>query len=249
MATKGDAPVATFKRGKQWPRWRGTSSNIVEIAERAQNLVRERTNHDPQLNVRLQLRGLDAEQYPSFEEFASTAFEGNRSLASIESIGIVIQDSAEDTFANTITFVRTPPAPAVELAVEGSDRVIVGGIEEELERTIQPGSPRIQRPNALVSFVVGSALGAALGFGFASIDWSFLPNNIVGSIVILGAWIIAYGALLLAVIRAPGWLFPQLELFREGERPRWDRYRIRVFAAFGAVSATILGFVLKEIFG
>jgi hypothetical protein len=241
--------VATYKRGRHWARWRGTSSNVVEIAERAQNLVRDRTNRDPVLNIRVQLMGLDAEQYPTFEEFASTAFSGNRSLASIESIGIAIHDSVDNGVASTVTFARNQPAPAVELAVEGSDRVIVGGIEEELERAIASGSPRVSRPTAPVLFVFGAILGAALGYGFALADWSFLPDNIIGSIAVTGLWIIAFGTLFFVLARAPNWLFPQLELFREGERPRWDKYRLRVFTALGGVSATILGFVLTKIFG
>jgi hypothetical protein len=196
----------------------------------------------------VQLTGLDAEQYTSPEEFAASAFSDSRSLASIQSIGIAVAVPAEDV-TGAIVLNRQYGTPAVELAVEGSDRVIVGGIEEELERAIAPGSPRIPRPNAAVFFLVGAVLGTVFGFAIAYIDWSFISNDILRAIVVAGAYILGYGLLLFAITRGPNWVLPQLELFREGERPRWDRYRVRVFAVIGASFATILGIALKAIFG
>jgi hypothetical protein len=236
--------MAAIVRRRRWSRWKGQRADLVAAAEAAEALVRARTSDDPTVLVIVVRNADEEDRYETLQQFAEGS--SDEDLVRAAAIQMTFAPKDSDAAAVVMTFARAVPAVALE--VTGTDRIAVEGMRSELARQIDRGRTRVPAPNYWATLAFGFVVGVAYFYAFQSTDLSFLPDNVLGTIIGLsifgGGWI----GCIFGLTRLLSALLPPLQLTRTGDRAKLERLRSWAPAALGSAALGIVPFALDKIF-
>ena len=238
-------PGAEILRTRWWSRWKGTPHDLVRVADKAVALVRDRSaGAQPLLLANVDLGKGEEETYSSTEELERALRE--LGPARVDAVNIGVRDSAQAKLGLEINFKKS--RPAAQLRVRGSDRVEVEGVNAELAKVIAAGRQWPPGPNTVFGFVIGGLLGLGLSTVMTNLNWSWLPDNIVGQVIAALVFFAAYGFLLLGFILGIPWFLPWFELVNPGQQTLLQQAKTKVIAGVGVAAGAIITAIVTNIF-
>ena len=124
------------------------------------------------------------------------------------------------------------------LEVEGFDRTWTAGVKHELTTILKPRwrlhAPGVRSENVWIALAPASFFVFFLGFVALFVDVAHWARGVSAGAAFVG------GALAVGSVVLIGIAGPQFELLAPGERPRYQRWRGRVFSAVGAVVLALI---------
>lgn len=241
-------------RSKTWTRWAGTPDDLMAFVSKAYAEIAERSSETPPVSIRVGLSGNDEERYfdlATFEREMRSAESGapGARLRDIQAIDIAIGPTHRGAFKAHATFSRGLPTPGVLLSLEGADRAVVSGLKEELAPLIDRGRPRIPALPGPVQMFVGGLAGFAYFVGLTSVNWDFMPDGWIGTILFVLLYLSGFIALIYAVTAGLRSLLPPLTLAQAGQKTPSQQWAPRIAKVGGALGLAAFPFLLERIFG
>jgi hypothetical protein len=249
-AGQGKHDVLTTRLSK-WSRWSGTQSDIIELITEAQSLLSRKALAKAPVEITVDqkkgARSVYSNQDALKKDFDTLVHNKDYlRLRSIASIRANIGPAGEQQFSAILLLQNSSPGAA--LTVSGADKVDVEGLKGSLSEVVAQGKMRIPAPNMVAYYFIGATLGWLYAAIFAGINFSFLPDNWIGNLILGALYILGYGGLLYVIILLPRSLWPPLRLVKTGTKTLREIWLPRVPGAIGATAAALLPFFLGLIF-
>lgn len=231
-------------------RWKGSTSDIVTLANECTRMVEQRTNARPVASVTATIDKVET-LFDSVEEFCAASSD---EFPSIQKIVVTIGEFGRNSpLSSEITFSRALTDPGVLIRTRGHDSAVVNWLNGELGKSLRKGRRRLQASLALLQVAVVLTVWV-LGYlfwhyvGLPDVESDLLAYAIGILTVVVPAGI---GFLLIYLVM---WLVPGLELLHPGGTPRWNRYRRRTAVVAGVlvtglvlpIAGSIIGDALKS---
>jgi hypothetical protein len=232
-------------RTRTWSRWRGTRADLIRIADETRTEVQGGSGAASASQfVQIEYAKGATDSFDSTAAFKQALDElGIRTIRRIQ----IAADSREGdgkTFSTEVTFSKSRPAVKVE--TEGTDRRDVEGIQTRLDGLVNEGSQ--WDLNTVFGFILGGLFGLGFSLLLTGLDWSWLPNGTIGSVIGGLIYLVGYGLLLLLFSQGVPWLLPAFELLGSDDKPRMARIKAAALALGGTLITGIIVALVTKLF-
>jgi hypothetical protein len=228
----------------EWKPWKGTTADLVEVADQAPAVFRLVVGTAPDTSI--DVARTDRLADSSNPEELLTSFDDAGELAShldtepdpnsISRIDITVVQ-VDPHFSITITLSESSGA---RLTVSGEDRAAVRTVSPPLRELLSRG----KRPfSSTVFAVMGVVLCFAWLFAsfalFDTVDWNVLLAVAIS--------IVPGMAMFIAFLAYGEWALPTIEFLKPGARSRWQKSRAWFLGVIGAVVVGLLSAALWDL--
>jgi len=252
LRSRSDSATRITARARTWSRWTGTTEDILAFVNKATAEIADRAREKPEVSITIGLSANEEDRYfdvPTFENemlSGETGAPGAR-LRDIQWIDIAIGPTQNDALKVNAIFSRN--LHGVVLALEGTDRTVVTGLREELARMIDARRPRIPALPGPAQMLVFGLAGFAYFTGLSSVNWDFMPDGWIGTMIFALLYLSGFIALIYGLAKGIRSLLPPLTLSHSGQKSYSQQWGLRVGKAVGALGLAAVPFVLEQIFG
>lgn len=234
--------MKTTVRTEKLVRWKGTVGDTLKLAERASESITEDTGATPSCFVKVTL----ATRETNFDRLSDFETSVHDDLGQVEGLELTVGDFLHDSpLSVKIEFRKSRADPAVTIRGRGHNPRLVDGLVAELTKQATHGRRGLPLSMSAISWI---ALGVYLVAQFVFFQTVELPamSELVFYLALLLISFLPF-VFLSAVVRTMNWLVPVLEMLPPGAGTRWERLRLRVFAAVGGLITLVVAPVIVAV--